>query len=251
MTKEKCAAAKGTFKAVNRLRLDPRARMRAGPDLVVIGIIRRLMRAIWSTSNAGRPPAEAERVKQASWRAESHTKKVCTRLASRDELGRYQAGVCEALASSGYKPDWVAGISIGAIDATLIAGNSSEMRVESLREFWRTSTTPARWAVPISDLVKGAGLPFDIACNFHFGNLFIARSLLPTPFRMLRRATVRRSLAHQNRMQRMPPRGRGNRNKIGLIGEPKDSANNLTSRRGRCLTLIKCSKRPVGRLRAF
>jgi NTE family protein len=42
----------------------------------------------------------------------------------------------------------VAGISIGAINAALIAGNSPEMRVENLREFWRTITTSAIWPRP-------------------------------------------------------------------------------------------------------
>ena len=52
-------------------------------------------------------------------------------------LGAYQAGVFEALAAMDYTPDWVAGISIGAINAALIAGNPPERRVERLREFWQ------------------------------------------------------------------------------------------------------------------
>jgi NTE family protein len=55
-------------------------------------------------------------------------------------LGAYQAGVYEALAEAGIHPDWVAGISIGAINAALIAGNSPEKRVEKLREFWEKIT---------------------------------------------------------------------------------------------------------------
>ena len=51
-------------------------------------------------------------------------------------LGAYQAGVFEALATMGHTPDWVAGISIGAINAALIAGNPPAQRVERLREFW-------------------------------------------------------------------------------------------------------------------
>src|SRR6267154_452355 len=98
----------------------------------------------------------------AALRPESYTKKVALVLQGGGALGSYQAGVYEALASSDYKPDWVAGISIGAINAALIAGNSPEMRVEKLREFWRTITTPAIWPVRISDLVNGAGLPFDL-----------------------------------------------------------------------------------------
>ena len=51
-------------------------------------------------------------------------------------LGAYQAGAYEALADLGYEPDWVAGISIGAINAALIAGNPVDRRVGRLREFW-------------------------------------------------------------------------------------------------------------------
>jgi NTE family protein len=51
-------------------------------------------------------------------------------------LGSYQAGVYQALAEANLDPDWVAGISIGAVNAALIAGNPPEKRVEKLREFW-------------------------------------------------------------------------------------------------------------------
>jgi len=85
-------------------------------------------------------------MRQAALRPESYAKKVALVLQGGGALGSYQAGVYEALASSDYKPDWVAGISIGAINAALIAGNSPEMRVEKLREFWRTITTSAIWA---------------------------------------------------------------------------------------------------------
>ncbi len=51
-------------------------------------------------------------------------------------LGSYQGGVYQALAEAGLHPDWVAGISIGAINSALIAGNPPERRVARLREFW-------------------------------------------------------------------------------------------------------------------
>jgi NTE family protein len=51
-------------------------------------------------------------------------------------LGSYQGGVYEALAEAGIHPDWVAGISIGAINSALIAGNPPGRRVERLRAFW-------------------------------------------------------------------------------------------------------------------
>jgi NTE family protein len=51
-------------------------------------------------------------------------------------LGAYQGGVYQALAEANLHPNWVAGISIGAINSALIAGNPPERRVERLREFW-------------------------------------------------------------------------------------------------------------------
>jgi NTE family protein len=55
-------------------------------------------------------------------------------------LGSYQAGVYAALAEAELQPDWVAGISIGAINGALIAGNAPERRVEQLRKFWEQIT---------------------------------------------------------------------------------------------------------------
>jgi len=52
-------------------------------------------------------------------------------------LGAYQAGVFEAMHEAGIEPDWVIGTSIGAINASLIAGNTKHNRLARLREFWR------------------------------------------------------------------------------------------------------------------
>jgi NTE family protein len=57
-------------------------------------------------------------------------------------LGAYQGGVYQALTEANLHPDWVAGISIGAINSALIAGNPPERRVERLRAFWETISTP-------------------------------------------------------------------------------------------------------------
>ena len=51
-------------------------------------------------------------------------------------LGAYQAGVYEGMLEKGFAPDWVTGVSIGAINAALIAGNPPARRIERLREFW-------------------------------------------------------------------------------------------------------------------
>jgi NTE family protein len=57
-------------------------------------------------------------------------------------LGAYQAGVYQALAEAHLHPDWVAGISIGAINSALIAGNPPKTRIERLRTFWETVSAP-------------------------------------------------------------------------------------------------------------
>lgn len=56
-------------------------------------------------------------------------------------LGSYQAGVIEALAEVEIEIDWVAGISIGAVNAAIVAGNPPERRVERLTAFWQTVTS--------------------------------------------------------------------------------------------------------------
>ena len=60
-------------------------------------------------------------------------------------LGAYQGGVYEALSEAHLVPDWVAGISIGGVNAALIAGNPPESRVEKLREFWQLVTAASPW----------------------------------------------------------------------------------------------------------
>jgi NTE family protein len=69
-------------------------------------------------------------------------------------LGAYQAGVYQALAEANLHPDWVAGISIGAINSALIAGNPPQKRVERLRAFWETvSASPL--GVPFLAALEG------------------------------------------------------------------------------------------------
>src|SRR5947199_9985345 len=78
--------------------------------------------------------------KRAPPRPSSYDKKVGLVLQGGGALGSYQAGVYEALASSEYLPDWVAGISIGAINAAIIAGNTPGNRLKRLRSFWEEIT---------------------------------------------------------------------------------------------------------------
>ncbi len=63
-------------------------------------------------------------------------------------LGAYQAGVFDALAATDYEPNWIAGVSIGAINAALIAGNPPERRVARLREFWERVSSGMSYLAP-------------------------------------------------------------------------------------------------------
>jgi len=76
-------------------------------------------------------------------------------------LGAYQGGVYQALAERDLHPDWVAGISIGAINAALIAGNAPADRVHKLRAFWETVSAPD---LPFS--------PVDFALEWSLANPF-------------------------------------------------------------------------------
>jgi NTE family protein len=60
-------------------------------------------------------------------------------------LGSYQAGAYQALSHHHFEPEWVAGISIGAINAAIIAGNPPEKRVERLKQFWQMVSKPVPW----------------------------------------------------------------------------------------------------------
>lgn len=70
-------------------------------------------------------------------------------------LGAYQAGAYQALCRNDFEPQWVAGISIGAINAAIIAGNPREKRVERLEEFWHLVSAPVPWQVePPNDYAR-------------------------------------------------------------------------------------------------
>jgi NTE family protein len=70
-------------------------------------------------------------------------------------LGAYQAGVYQALHEADVQPDWISGVSIGAINAALIAGNPIERRMERLKQFWHSVTARKIWGLtPDGDFLR-------------------------------------------------------------------------------------------------
>jgi NTE family protein len=104
-------------------------------------------------------------------------------------LGAYQGGVYEALAEADIHPNWIAGISIGAINAAIIAGNAPDARVGRLREFWTqvTSSAPWEWAGhPFAELIRGDDtrnvlnhMSAGLAAAFGATGFFSARAMMP------------------------------------------------------------------------
>jgi NTE family protein len=79
-------------------------------------------------------------------------------------LGAYQAGVYEALAEANIDPDWVAGVSIGAINSAIIAGNEPAERVAKLATFWQeiTANPLLNWAAAADALTPKGDLPREL-----------------------------------------------------------------------------------------
>ncbi|HLZ84665.1 MAG TPA: DUF3734 domain-containing protein [Caulobacteraceae bacterium] len=98
-------------------------------------------------------------------------------------LGSYQAGVYEALAAHRLRPHWVAGISIGAINAALIAGNPPEKQVDRLREFWNlVSGGPQAPTWGLGGSTRGAVSQVNAAGAMMFGVAgFFAPRFPPPP----------------------------------------------------------------------
>jgi NTE family protein len=97
-------------------------------------------------------------------------------------LGAYQAGVYRALDELALRPNWVAGISIGAVNAAIIAGSPPELRVSRLEEFWRSISHDSWWPwPPAGDGLRRFQNNFGVMYTALFGNpgLFRPRGLSP------------------------------------------------------------------------
>jgi len=92
-------------------------------------------------------------------------------------LGSYQAGVYEGLAEAGIQPNWVAGISIGALNAAVIAGNPPEHRIERLQQFWEFICRQP-WGLPTLPLLPKGVSELPDAMRVLFDSVEATRALL-------------------------------------------------------------------------
>lgn len=79
-----------------------------------------------------------------------HGMRVALVLQGGGALGAYHIGAFEALQEAGYSPHWVSGISIGAINAAVIAGNRPEDRLNRLERLWTEISRPDDWGAHLS-----------------------------------------------------------------------------------------------------
>jgi NTE family protein len=70
-------------------------------------------------------------------------------------MGAFQVGAYQALSEKGHEPDWVAGISIGAVNASIIAGNKLEDRLANLKKFWGTVAGHLDWWERVPNYSEG------------------------------------------------------------------------------------------------
>jgi NTE family protein len=113
------------------------------------------------------------------WHKHKHTTLL---LQGGGALGAYQAGVCAGLEKSGMNVDWLAGVSIGAVNAAIIAGNPPGRRGERLREFWSrvSAQLPLSLPAPLAamrPLVNHAAAAWVVA--FGVPGFFMPRVITP------------------------------------------------------------------------
>lgn len=141
---------------------------------------RRRRRAPREAEGPGDPTAAAKGGRRA---LPPHCASVALVLQGGGALGAYQAGAYATLAEGGYEPDWVAGISIGAINGAIIAGNPPEWRAERLRGFWELITDGFAARPHLGgDLVRGVFNEWSALASIASGVRGFYRPRVPSPW---------------------------------------------------------------------
>ena len=128
-------------------------------------------------------PVFAPEITEAVARAAAKYDRVALVLQGGGALGAYQAGVYEALGKAGADPGWLSGVSIGGINAALIAGNKPESRLERLRAFWNIVSGRPLWTdwLPNSDQFEQKRNMISAWSTIAFGQPGVCEPRIPNP----------------------------------------------------------------------
>ena len=121
---------------------------------------------------ASKPPSAAKIDTRPTSQATSLPGQVVLVLQGGGALGAYQAGVYQALHEAGIEPDWIIGTSIGAINASLIAGNEAPNRLPRLEEFWGRMADRAFWNASAAWAPAGQSLSYWKALSYGVPGFF-------------------------------------------------------------------------------
>jgi NTE family protein len=105
-------------------------------------------------------------------------------------LGAYHIGAYQALREAGFEPDWVCGISMGAINGALIAGNPPETRLARLETFWQTISRPGPSFAAIPEPLRSWQHALSFVQAVDFGQPGFFRPRLFRPVRRRRAITT-------------------------------------------------------------
>ena len=155
------------------------------------------------------------------WRPE-RCDRIALVLQGGGALGAYQAGVYEALHEANIEPDYVSGVSIGAINSAIIAGNSKKRRLERLRTFWERITERTVWHyTPDGDVFRKARNAASSWLTLMQGQPGFFKPRNPGPWMSLAGATTATSyydrVAHHKKKIVVVFEGRDSAGKGGVI----------------------------------
>jgi len=97
-------------------------------------------------------------------------------------LGAYHVGAYRALHEAGYTPQWVTGVSIGSINAALIAGNKPENQLSTLEEFWSIITRPSLLDAFVTDMTRRSYNMMSAMQALSFGQPNFSRPFFVNPY---------------------------------------------------------------------
>ena len=131
------------------------------------------------------PPAQPR-----GWRPE-RCDRIALVLQGGGALGAYQAGVYQAMSEAGVEPDWVSGVSIGAINSAIIAGNTPKNRLRQLHTFWDMITERKIWPfTPDGDVFRKARNAHSCLVTSVAGQPGFFKPRFPNPWMSLAGATT-------------------------------------------------------------